>query len=46
VASSGWFVVKETTDIEPEQRLKGKYGNDEGYGRIAYRREDEAKNLP
>jgi hypothetical protein len=39
-------VVKETTDIEQKQRSEGNYGNDKGYGRIAYRREDEAKNLP
>jgi hypothetical protein len=32
--------------IEQEQRSKGEYGNDKGYGRIAYRWEDEAKNLP
>jgi hypothetical protein len=32
--------------IEQEQRSEGKYGNDKGYGRIAYRGKDEAKNLP
>jgi hypothetical protein len=30
-----WFVIKETTDTEQNQRSEGKYGNDKGYGRIA-----------
>ena len=52
MATSAWFVVKETTDsslslrIEREQRSEGKYGNDKGYGRIADCREDEAEDLP
>jgi hypothetical protein len=46
VASSAWFVIKETSDVEQEQRSEGNYGNDKGYGRVAHRREDEAEDLP